>query len=180
MKKLYGYLTAAFVAAAMLISCVSEKTSFAPEGGAHEGETGYLTFGGSLTVEERNEPDRSTPVAGKATRAANLDLDTYTVEITTQRANRAGSGLRLRATVPRNPSNWPTGTYTLRVYSGETPDAAWEGTEGTPTYGTEQAFVINKGQVTDLGEITCPIAHGEGFGRLQTVALRPAGARYGG
>ena len=36
MKKLYGYLTAAFVAAAMLISCVSEKTSFAPEGGAHE------------------------------------------------------------------------------------------------------------------------------------------------
>ena len=51
MKKLYGYLTAAFVAAAMLISCVSEKTSFAPEGGAHEGETGYLTFGGSLTVE---------------------------------------------------------------------------------------------------------------------------------
>lgn len=154
MKKLYGYLTAAFVAAAMFISCVSEKTSFAPDGGGQEGETGYLSFGGSLTVEERNEQIGSTPVAGKATRAANLDLDTYTVEIINAKGEPAVPAFAY-GDRSAEPIELPTGTYTLRVYSGETPDAAWEGSEGTPTYGTEQAFVINKGQVTDLGEITC-------------------------
>lgn len=153
MKNLYGYLTTAFIASAMFISCVSEKTSFVPDGGSEEGGTGYLSFSG-LTVEERNEQIGSTPVEGKGTRAANLDLDTYTVEIINAKGEAAIPAFAYGER-PAGPIELPTGAYTLKVYSGETPDAAWEGSEGSPTYGAEQTFVINKGQMTDLKQITC-------------------------
>lgn len=163
----------------MLISCVSEKTSFAPGGRRPRGRDGVSHLRRFADGRGAQRTDRQYAGGGKGDRAANLDLDTYTVEIINAKGEPAVPAFAY-GDRSAEPIELPTGTYTLRVYSGETPDAAWEGTEGTPTYGTEQAFVINKGQVTDLGEITCPIAHGEGFGRLQTVALRPAGARYGG
>ena len=47
------------------------------------------------------------------------------------------------------------GNYVLKVFSADTPDAAWEGVADTPTYGIEKAFRISKGQRTELGTLTC-------------------------
>lgn len=152
MKTLFRYLASICLASAAA-GCVSEQTNFLPGVNDKGEEVGYLCFDGAsgLTVEERDEQIENKP--GASSRAANLDLDTYAVEI----VNAKGESVQRFAygERPAKPIELPTGAYTLKVSSGETADAAWEGDEGTPTYGAAQAFTIEKGKTTALGEIKC-------------------------
>lgn len=152
MKTFCKYLTAACLAAAAM-GCVSEHTGFLPGVNENGEEIGYLSFSetSGLKVEERNEQIDHKP--GAESRAANVDVDTYTVEI----VNAKGETVQefLYGQRPEKPIELATGAYTLKVRSGETADAAWEETDGTPTYGAEHPFVIEKGKTTALGEIQC-------------------------
>ena len=145
-------------------SCVEETSRF--EGGEEKPDTavsGYLSFSDlEVTVEDRTENVGQNPEAYAATRAGNTDLDTYKVVI-------MDADDRLVEVVDKNGAEGtqfaygdrpeqielPVGTYRLSVFSGETPDTAWEGEEGTPTYGATQRFTIAKGETTQLQAMTC-------------------------
>ena len=143
-------------------SCVEETSRF--EGGDREdADTGYLTFDRlEMTVEERAEHVDNRPESYARTRAANVDVESYTVKI----LDASGQPVEVTDATGATGTSFaygdrpeqielPVGSYTLSVYSGETPDVAWEGMEGTPTYGTTQNFTIAKGMTTALQDMTC-------------------------
>lgn len=157
MKQLLKYFAAAGIVSMSLVACVSEDPKIDPVPPVEQTGTGFLALDGSLQliVESRNEEIDSTPGAS-ATRAAagNTEVETYTVEILDSRGEAAAEPF-LYGDMPTEPIELPVGAYTLNVYSAPTPDAAWEGDENAPTYGTRQTFTIRKGETTDLGTVTC-------------------------
>lgn len=176
MKRVLRTLTAAAAIATMTAACVSEATEWNKEPKPEEKGFGYISFAGNgLIVDERSETVGSNPSTSAVTRAANIDVNTYTVEIyetgdTSQPVASFVYGERGEA-----PIELPTGTYCIRVFSDETPATAWEGDPATPTYGAyvdkytnaegrETAIEVTKNHTADnplrLGTITC---------RLQTV-----------
>ena len=166
MKTLIRKYTILALAACSLLtgSCVKETSRFEGEGGGIDMQnSGYLSFSDLIvTVEDRTENVGQNPEAYAVTRAGNTDLDTYSVVI----MNANGD---LMDVVDKNGTactqfkygdrpeliELPTGIYTLSVFSGETPDSAWEGEDGTPTYGASQRFTIAKSETTLLQEMTC-------------------------
>ena len=159
------YTILALTACSLLTgSCVKETSRFEGEGGGIDMQnSGYLSFSDLIvTVEDRTENVGQNPEAYAVTRAGNTDLDTYSVVI----MNANGD---LMDVVDKNGTTCtqfkycdrpelielPTGIYTLSVFSGETPESAWEGEEGTPTYGASQRFTITKGETTLMQEMVC-------------------------
>ena len=150
--------------ALLAAACVDENSRF---GGGEEGSdkqnVGYLSFAElNVTVEERMEDVGNTPEARALTRAGNTDLATYAVEIldaagqAVEVTDKNGTAVKSFAYADRPEQiELPVGSYTLRVSSGETKDAAWDGEEGTPTYGAEAKFAITKGNITALTDVTC-------------------------
>lgn len=154
------YLAAPLGALLLLTAaCVKETSGF--EGGeTPEGpNVGYLALA-SLDASIEQRVEEIGPAKG--TRAANTDLATYTVQILDDRGNpvavadKNGQTVTSFAYADRAETiELPVGRYTLSVYSGPTPDVAWEGDEGTPTYGATQNFAIIKQQTSTLQNMTC-------------------------
>ncbi len=113
-------------------------------------EVGYLSLAQEvLTVDERIEQIGGSTGTSSATRAANLDVDTYTVEIRNAADHSVAKSFAYgeRGTTP---IELPVGSYYLNVYSGNTPDAAWEGDANSPTYGAKtETFAITKTNTVD-------------------------------
>ncbi len=155
------YLAAPLGALLLLTSaCVEETSGFEGGGEPDEGpNVGYLALASlDATIEERVE--EIGPVRG--TRAANTDLESYTVEILDAQGNpvevidKEGASVTSFAYADRPELiELPVGRYTLSVYSGPTPDVAIEGDEGSPTYGATQIFTIIKEQTSTLQNMTC-------------------------
>lgn len=150
--------------ALLSVACVNENSRFG--GGEEEPDkenVGYLSFAElNVTVEERVEDVGSTPEARALTRAGNTDLATYAVEILdaagqpVEVTDKNGNAVKSFAYADRPQQiELPVGSYTLSVSSGDTKDAAWDGEEGTPTYGANAKFAITKGNVTSLTDVTC-------------------------
>ncbi|WP_299222457.1 DUF4493 domain-containing protein [uncultured Alistipes sp.] len=157
MKTLFKYFAAIGLAAAT-VACVNEEPKIdpTPEPPVDGRDVGTLVLDGSfgLVVESRNEEIDNTPGAG--TRAnGNTDVDTYTVKILNADKGSEEVASFLYGERPTEPIELPVGNYVLKVFSADTPDAAWEGAADTPTYGIEKAFRISKGQCTELGTLTC-------------------------
>ncbi|WP_304582551.1 DUF4493 domain-containing protein [uncultured Alistipes sp.] len=159
------YFTWALAAGALLAaSCVEETSRF--EGGEEKPDpnnVGYLSFSElNVTVEERMDDVGNTPEARAATRAGNTDFATYRVEILDAAGNavevtdKNGTACKsfLYADRPQQ-IELPAGSYTLSISSGPTKDAAFEGDEGTPTYGASPKFAITKGNTTALTDVVC-------------------------
>ena len=159
------YFTWALAAGALLAaSCVEETSRF--EGGEEKPDpnnVGYLSFSElNVTVEERMDDVGNTPEARAATRAGNTDFATYRVEILDAAGNavevtdKNGTACKsfLYADRPQQ-IELPAGSYTLSISSGPTKDAAFEGDEGTPTYGASPKFTITKGNTTALTDVVC-------------------------
>lgn len=156
MKTLFKYFAAIGLAAAT-VACVNEEPKIdpTPEPPVDGRDVGTLVLDGSfgLVVESRNEEIDNTPGAG--TRAnGNTDVDTYTVKILNVDKGSEEVASFLYGKRPTE-LELPVGNYVLKVFSADTPDAAWEGAADTPTYGIEKAFRISKGQCTELGTLTC-------------------------
>ncbi len=160
------YLTLALASGLLLAaSCVDEDSRFS--GGEEKPDkenVGYLSFAElNVTVEDRTEEVGQTPEARHAvTRAGNTDLDTYTVEIldaagqAVDVTDKNGDTVKSFRYADRPEQiELPVGSYTLSVSSGATPETAWEGEEGTPTYGANTPFAITKGNTTALTDVTC-------------------------
>lgn len=155
------YLAAPLGALLLLTAaCVKETSGFEGGGEPSEGpNAGYLALASlDATIEQRVEEIGPA----KGTRAANTNLETYTVEILDDRGNpvevtdKNGQSVTSFAYADRPEQiELPVGRYTLSVCSGPTPDVAWEGDEGTPTYGATQNFAIIKQQTTTLQSMTC-------------------------
>lgn len=157
MKILFKYFAAIGLAAAT-VACVNEEPKIdpTPEPPVDGRDVGTLVLDGSfgLVVESRNEEIDNTP--GAETRAnGNTDVDTYTVKIINTDKGSEEVASFLYGNRPTEPIELPVGNYALKVFSGDTPDTAWEGEADTPTYGIEKAFRISKGQRTELGTLTC-------------------------
>lgn len=157
MKTLFKYFAAIGLAAAT-VACVNEEPKIdpTPEPPVDGRDVGTLVLDGSfgLVVESRNEEIDNTP--GAETRAnGNTDVDTYTVKIINTDKGSEEVASFLYGNRPTEPIELPVGNYALKVFSGDTPDTAWEGEADTPTYGIEKAFRISKGQRTELGTLTC-------------------------
>lgn len=145
-------------------SCVTETARFEENGEKTDDRNiGYLTFEQlEMTVVDRTEDIDHRPESYAATRAGNTDVESYTVEIldangraveVTDKNGVTGTAF----TYGDRPDliELPVGAYTLSVYSGPTKEAAWEGEEGTPTYGATQNVTITKGNTTALQDMTC-------------------------
>jgi len=145
-------------------ACVDEGSRFDGEEEKPDQENvGYLSFAElEVTVEQRTEDVGAAPEARAMTRAGNTDLATYKVEILDASGNavevtdKNGTVAKSFAYADRPQQiELPVGSYTLSVNSGSTPDTAWEGDEGTPTYGADVKFAITKGNTTSLTDVTC-------------------------
>lgn len=161
------YFTLALASGLLLAaSCVDEDSRFS--GGEEKPDkenVGYLSFAElNVTVEDRTEEVGQMPEARHAvTRAGNTDLDTYTVEIldaagkAVEVTDKNGNAVKSFRYADRPEQiELPVGSYTLQVNSAsETPATAWEGEEGTPTYGANANFAITKGNTTALTDVTC-------------------------
>ncbi|MCM1151787.1 MAG: DUF4493 domain-containing protein [Alistipes sp.] len=157
-------LTALTACALLAASCVKETSRFeGEEGGGGTRNSGYLSFSDLIvTVEDRTENVGQTPEAYAATRAGNTDLESYNVVIMdadgelVELLDKNGTPCtQFRYGDRPEQIELPVGLYMLSVFSGETPPTAWEGEEGTPTYGATQRFTIVKGETTLLQEMTC-------------------------
>lgn len=158
------YMTPLLLAGVLATACVEETSRFEGGGtGTDNGNTGYLSFAElGMTVEERTENVNHHPESYAATRAGNVDVESYTVEI----LDASGRAVEVTDATGSTGTSFiygnrpelielPVGAYTLSVYSGETKDAAWEGEAGTPTYGAAQSFTITKGGTSSLQDMTC-------------------------
>lgn len=132
-----------------MVACHKEATEWGTDTPT-DTEVGYLSLAKeSLIVDERIEQIGANAGTSAATRAANLNVDTYTVEICNTADNSVVKSFAYgeRGTAP---IELPVGSYYLNVYSGTTPASAWEGDAGSPTYGARtEAFAIKKDNTVD-------------------------------
>jgi len=116
----------------------------------HDKATGFLSFD-SFTATVSS--DAETLERHSAGTRAETALDDYTVEIRDAQGNTIRSfayGNR-----PEGQIELETGVYTLRIFSRETPQVAWE----SPVYAAEKVFTIRKGELTTLDEVVCRLAN---------------------
>lgn len=149
MKRIFTIPTA-LTALLLLVfaGCEREHAGFDNQGPSKsETAVGYLSFAESgLTVEWDGENVNSPndPKQQSVTRAGNTDVDSYTVDIVKAEdgsvVNSFAYGERGSEPVALN-----EGKYYLNVYSGTTPDLAWEDDADQPTYGARsETFEITR------------------------------------
>lgn len=160
MKGILKFLTAAMVLATVFAGCRRECADFDPNGGSGitGGEIGYISFSSEgLSVEWGGE-NVSSPNEGQ-TRAG---VDTEDWYVTVERVNpSAGTVETLPVSdiqaepygLPATTDAGQTITYKLKVYSAETPVAAWS----NPTY-TGESEVFSVDASVDTQDKPKPIA----------------------
>ncbi len=128
----------AAASAALMLFASCQKSPVSSE------ENGFLTFGGfSLEVDE-----------ALVTRADDAG-DNYSISILNSDQQTVLTKTYAEVRDNENRISLPAGSYTLvaRSLAGDVPVASWE----NPIYGTTKEFLIEAGEVTEIGNLVCTL-----------------------
>lgn len=169
MKQIINRLMFVALVSLSLAACKREETDFGGGNGGSSVSTGYIDMSGSrLSVEFRHE-DVDHPTVHSRAAAGETDTDNFMVEIVDAATDLTVNSFRYGER-SRTPIEVPVGSYYLKVYSGETPEAAWHGENGSPTYGTVTSRE-NPYKVTKANTVDRPVAIGTVECRLLSVEV---------
>lgn len=153
MKSLVKLLSLALVFAVTLGSCGKDKTEYKNDIQGDADNIGYLALGGLDATVMIDTENFQTPAATSATRAGEVDINTFDVVITN--AEGAVVSEFKYGERPTDPISLPGGIYKLTMSSGTMSGAAWD----APVYSAEKEFTIVRKQTTTVDDIVCKLAN---------------------
>lgn len=150
MKSIVRIMSLAVAVALTLVSCNKDDVKYDNPQPADKENVGYLVLGG-LDAEVMIDTENYNNEAGEATRAGEVDINSFNVQI----LNNNGQVVYnfLYGNRPTYPLELDGGVYTLVMTSADMEKAAWE----APVYGASKEFTIVRKQTTEVKDIVCKL-----------------------
>ena len=133
-----------------LVSCNKDDVKYEDPKSTDKENVGYLVLGG-LEAEVMIDTENYNNEAGEATRAGEVDINSFTVKILNSNGQTVFNFLY--GNRPSQPLELDGGVYTLVMTSADMVKAAWE----APVYGASKEFTIVRKQTTEVKDIVCKL-----------------------